>query len=172
VASVQPTSQSNLVLNEDARTATTDLCLTTILCLTGGHWPETVRRVAVRLSGSAEDPSQGVQLLADIQRTFEERRVDRLSSDVLCAELGKMEDRSWCDYADGFRIKPKQLSKLLKPFSISPKSHRIGDKTPRNYLLSDFEDPFARYLPASARATATPQHYKKIEDLMVGAPAT
>lgn len=132
----------------------------------GGHWPETARSVAVRLSGCAEDPSQSVQLLGDIRRVFDTKNEDRLSSSGLCGELGGMEDRPWCDFgSDGFQIKPKQLAKLLKPFGIVPNSVRIGDRTPKGYTRADFDDVFARYLPASPPASATPQQSSGSADI-------
>jgi putative DNA primase/helicase len=131
----------------------------------GGHWPSTARQVALQLSGCAEDPSFGVQLLADIRRVFEAVDTDRLRSEQLCAELGKMEDRPWCDYSDGFRITPRQLAKLLRPFQVRPDSVRIEDKTPKGYRVEDFADAFARYLPALPPANATPQQTKKFNGL-------
>ncbi len=141
--------------------------LLAIADVAGGHWPETARLVAVELSGCAEDPSIGVMLLADIRGVFEVKDVDRISSAALCTELGKMEDRPWCDYSDGYEIKARQLAKLLKPFGITPHSVRFGDRTPKGYTLADFDDAFARYLPP---ATATPQQASASAEFANGDP--
>jgi putative DNA primase/helicase len=118
----------------------------------GGHWPERARRVAVLLSGSAEDPSLGIQLLSDIREIL---RTERLSSEDLCEDLRGLEDRPWAE--DGIAINPRQLARLLKPFGIAPKSVRLGrGSTPKGYTAAQFEDAFARYLPPIPPPAATP----------------
>jgi Protein of unknown function (DUF3631) len=115
----------------------------------GGHWPDRACRVAVMLSGSAEDPSLGVQLLSDIREIF---GAERLSSEELCEKLRELEDRPWADGASA--INQRELAKLLKPFGITPKSVRLSrHHTPKGYTMAQFEDAFARYLPPPA---ATP----------------
>jgi putative DNA primase/helicase len=122
----------------------------------GGHWPERARRVAVTISGDAEDPSLGVQLLRDIREIF---RAERLSSEDLCKALRGLEDRPWADYGDGFAINPRQIAKCLKPFGIAPKSVRLGPhNTPKGYMAAQFEDAFARYLPPIPPPAATAPH--------------
>jgi putative DNA primase/helicase len=117
----------------------------------GGHWPERARRVAVLLSGSAEDPSLGVQLLSDIREIL---RAERLSSEELCEALREREDRPWAD--DGCAISQRHLARLLKPFGIAPKSVRLGPHhTPKGYMAAQFEDAFARYLPPIPPPAAT-----------------
>jgi putative DNA primase/helicase len=128
--------------------------LLAIADVAGGHWPETTRRIAVKLSGSVEDPSVGVQLLADIREIF---RAERLSSEDMCKALGDLDDRPWADYGDGFAINQRQIAKLLKPFGIAPKSVRLGPgSTPKGYMAAQFEDAFARYLPPIPPPAATP----------------
>jgi hypothetical protein len=75
----------------------------------GGQWPDRARRVAVLLSGSAEDPSLGIQLLSDIREIF---RSGRRSSEDLCEDLLGLEDRPWAE--DGLGINPRRLAQLLK----------------------------------------------------------
>jgi len=119
-----------------------------------GHWPETARKAAVELSGSAEDPSIGVQLLHDIREIF---RTERLSSEELCEQLRELEDRPWADGGDGRGITQRRLAQLLKPFGIAPKSVRLGrGSTPKGYMAAQFEDAFARYLPPIPPPSATP----------------
>ena len=68
-----------------------------------------------------------VQLLADIRRVFAECRTDRLSSELLAKEVKRSQTT---------------LAHQLKPFGIRPQVMRLGDRTPRGYRLSDFEDAF------------------------------
>jgi hypothetical protein len=126
--------------------------LITIADAAGGHWPDRVRRIAVTLSGSAEDPSLGIQLLSDIRDIF---RAERLSSEELCEKLRELVDRPWAD--DGCAITQRHLARLLKPFGIAPKSVRLGPRnTPKGYTAAQFEDAFARYLPPIPPPAATP----------------
>ena len=91
--------------------------LIAIADLAGGHWPGRARMVALALSGAAEDPSAPVRMLADIRDVFEAQGADRLSSEELCRELGKMEDRPWGEWRHGFPIRPAQLARLLARIS-------------------------------------------------------
>jgi hypothetical protein len=113
------------------------------------HWPKTARAIAEELNGQAEDPSEGVMLLADIRQIFEENGTDRLSTQNLIAALSADEERPWHDYRDqGLRITDKQLAHLLKLFGIRPSSVRVeGKGTPKGYMRVWFEDAFERYLP-------------------------
>jgi putative DNA primase/helicase len=58
--------------------------LIAIADVAGGHWPDRARRMAVSFSGSAEDPSLGIQVLSDIREIF---RSERRSSEDLCEDL-------------------------------------------------------------------------------------
>ena len=107
------------------------------------HWPNTARKVALQLSRGLEDPSSEVQLLANIRAAFNTRDEDRLSSESLGKIIG---------------IEPNPLARRLRPFGVKPYGMRLGGKTLRGYLLTDFEDTFARYLP---RESATLQHSKE-----------
>jgi hypothetical protein len=50
------------------------------------------------------------QLLADICRVFAELRVDRITSNDLCEQLGDLESRPWANLNDGFRLSPNKLA--------------------------------------------------------------
>ena len=115
----------------------------------GGHWPQTAREIAEALNGQSEDPSEGVMLLTDIYRIFDEKAVDRLSTQALLEALNSDEDRPWHDYHEGgFGINAKQLARLLKLFGIHPTSVRIrGRGTPKGYMRTAFADAWERYLP-------------------------
>jgi putative DNA primase/helicase len=113
----------------------------------GGCWPDIARDLALLFGGDAGNVSLGELLLADIRDVFEAPGVDRLTSADLCAELAKLERRSWSNYLDGMAITQTPLAKLLSDFDIGPRSIRIGEKTPKGYYRQQFADAFARYLP-------------------------
>lgn len=121
----------------------------------GGEWPTRARSAAVKLSGGDGDGgmSLGGQLLADIQRVFAGREVDRLSSKELCDGLAVMEDRPWPEWRHGKPITPRQLAGILGRYGVSPKTVRIGQETPKGYELKAFQDAFSRYLPSQSATT-------------------
>ena len=117
--------------------------------LAGGEWPERAQDAAIDLSGNRadDDSSIGTRLLADVAKVFEGK--DALTTDALLGALNEMDDAPWGDWSPG-RIDPalnsRDLSKLLKPYGIRPKTIRVGAKTPRGYEREAFADSFARYL--------------------------
>jgi hypothetical protein len=82
--------------------------------------------------------------------------VDRLRSaevaDILCA----MENRPWSDWRNGGPITPAALVRLLAPFEIAPGTQRNGVATFKGYLLSDFTEAFATYLPDETVTASQP----------------
>jgi putative DNA primase/helicase len=120
----------------------------------GGGWPERLVAAAVALnSARVEDDAPGVQLLADFERLFTTRNVDRITSAGLVEDLKALEDRSWAEWKTGKPITARQVANLLKKFGIKPKTIRVGTTTPKGYALEDCQDAFSRYLTAS-----DPQH--------------
>ena len=95
-------------------------------------------------------------LLADVRSIFQTRKVDRLSSDQIVTDLCQFEGRPWPDYRRGNPINKHQVARLLEQFGIRPEPEPIrfekGDRK-RGYLLSAFEDAFARYLPQQTVTT-------------------
>jgi len=114
----------------------------------GGHWPGLSRGMAMRLSpADSDDRSIRVQLLADIQTVFTDRKADKITSAALCDALAAMEDRPWCEWGRTNKpIKPSSLSRQLQHFSIAPNTIRIGTDTAKGYYLIKFDDLFTRYL--------------------------
>jgi putative DNA primase/helicase len=114
-------------------------------------WPVRLRRALAELfAGSeGEDTSLKVELLADIKMVYDERGIDRLSSDTLVSALNEMSDHPWCEINHGKQMTARTLAKLLKPFRIEPRQIRDGQEKSRGYLKEDFEDSWARYLKAS-----------------------
>jgi len=129
--------------------------LLAIADLAGGEWPQATRRALVDLCAEAQaaDSSIGVQLLSDIRLVFESKDVDRLPSADLAAALAEIETSPWGEWSHGKSLTPGKLARLLKPFEVSPEGMRVGGKTPRGYMIEQFQEAFRRYLPAPQSAT-------------------
>lgn len=113
----------------------------------GGDWPKRARNTALKLSGDGEESKTiGVELLSDIQETFEAKKVDRLASADLIAALVEDEEKPWAGYNRGFPIKPAQVAKRLREYGISSNTIRIFGSTKKGYMRNQFDDAFARYL--------------------------
>lgn len=123
----------------------------------GGQWPERARQAFAALESGTDLAAhgRGVQLLADLRDLFAATGESRLPSRRICDALGQQEDRPWPEISDGRPISPVQLSKLLKPFGISPRDMRVGIEVLKGYHAEDFADAFARYLPPTD-GNATP----------------
>jgi putative DNA primase/helicase len=122
----------------------------------GAGWPERARRAVKHTGATAGDHDQSVRvtLLDDIRTIFAERDVDRLASAELVEALVVKEGHPWAEWRNGQPITQTGVARLLASFAIRPDSVRTGDRTPKGYMLAQFEDAFARYL---LEATATTQ---------------
>ncbi len=107
-------------------------------------WYEKACNAAVSLVADAKDmkASLSVQLLSDIRSLFD---ANQMSSEELIEKLLKLDESPWGEI-NGKPIDARALSKLLKPFGLNPKTLRVGSRTPRGYLRSDFADSWNRYL--------------------------
>ena len=101
----------------------------------------------------ADEDSIGTQLLADIEDIFSDRDVDRMASKDLCRTLAGMEDRPWPEWRDTKPMTTTQLTRLLAPYEIRPKTIRLtNESTSKGYLLADFGDAFAHNLSRQTAA--------------------
>src|SRR5262249_39275509 len=122
----------------------------------GGSWPELARKAAVTLS-NIEDDSTGTKLLTDVRMIFKSQGIDRIFSEGLAAELGKLEGRPWAEWGKSEKpITKNQLARQLKPFDIVPGSVRIGDDNKKGYKVEQFEDAFSRYVDVQNVTTSQP----------------
>ena len=113
----------------------------------GGHWPETARKAALKISGEKEAAqSVSTELLADIQSVFEEKRTARIYTASLIEALIADDEKSWQTYNRGRPLSPKQLANRLKEYGIASKAMRIGGELKKGFELVQFADAFARYL--------------------------
>jgi putative DNA primase/helicase len=125
----------------------------------GGPWPEAARRAALTISGADNAPrSNRERLLGDIRAVYLARGVDRLSSADLCLALAAMDDRPWPEWRQGKPITQRQLASLLAPFAVSPGTIRVEGATAKGYVLDQFADAFARYLPEEVPLDPSHRH--------------
>jgi hypothetical protein len=125
----------------------------------GGLWPDRARATALLLSGgradSAETGDAGVQILADVRAVFANNAIDRSTTKALLAALADLEGRPWAEWNRGRPLSARQLGTLLGRFGIKPGTVRVGDTTPKGYVLTDLVDAFGRYLPDGSATSAT-----------------
>ncbi|HCA5261437.1 TPA: DUF3631 domain-containing protein [Acinetobacter baumannii] len=111
------------------------------------NWSKKARKCAILMNSSDQDPqSVGEALLADIKKTFDERAVDRLSTENLIEGLCQDLDSRWRVYDYGKWISPRQLANRLKAFRIKPCTIRTNKGTYKGYMREDFTDAFSSYL--------------------------
>jgi hypothetical protein len=123
----------------------------------GGNWPARARVAAVALSGvsAAEDESTGVRLLADLRPFLGGQ--PRATVELL-GYLNALEESPWGTWNQGKGMRPQDLARILRPFSIRPRTVRLPTGTLKGYHPDDFEDSFARYLPCNDEKAVTPSH--------------
>jgi putative DNA primase/helicase len=124
--------------------------LFTIAQVMGSDWPKRASEAFAKLTSTFDLDAQGVSatLLADIAAIFGKEDTDKLPSAKLADSLVAIEGRPWAEWGRQRKpISPNQLANLLHPFGISPQVIRVGDETPRGYLLEQFLEQFDRYLP-------------------------
>ena len=121
--------------------------LLAIADLVGGEWPQAARDALVSLccEPQAANDSIGIRLLSDIQQIFVTRNMTRLPSAELARALSEIEASPWGEWNHGKSITPPSLARLLRPFGIAPHNIRTGEKTPKGYETSDFQDAWTRY---------------------------
>jgi Protein of unknown function (DUF3631) len=129
-----------------------------------GHGDD-ARAAAVELCGNRPDEDPGVVLLRDVQTVFLARGTDRISSQDLVEALIDLDDSLWHDWRGPNDDRPPrkltqgELSRLLRPFEIKPKTvwppgPRFEAKSRRGYLRVQFEAAWRSYCPG----TDTPTH--------------
>jgi len=124
--------------------------LLAIADIAGGHWPNTARNTALKISGKEQDSvSLSVELLQDIKEIFKQRYEQRIKTVDLIDMLCEDDMRPWLTYNRGKPITPRQIANILKEYKIEPKSVRIGAGVGKGYDREQFDDAFNRYIPLS-----------------------
>jgi hypothetical protein len=137
--------------------------LLAIADLAEDEWPTTAREALIALHAEqhADAPeSKTIKLLIAAREVFDSQAHTRIFSADLIAGLAADEAGPWGSYNGPDRaITPHQLSKLLAAHDISPHTVRVGSETKKGYAREQFEDAWARHLPALAQnadTTGTP----------------
>jgi putative DNA primase/helicase len=124
----------------------------------GSDWVRKATEAALKLSASnADSTGIGNDLLADIQLVYVRKQIGKITTHNLISALCEDEERPWATFNHGKPITPRQLSRLLAPYGIRPKTVRFGNTTPKGYDIYQFEDAFARYLSSPRESAETPQ---------------
>ncbi len=128
--------------------------------LAGSEWGEKARFAAAKLEGATDTSSIGVRLLADIKRIFDEGAHDCILSAKLVELLKEDPEGPWAEWGRGKGLTQKSLAVLLGGgggrgrgsrggFGIrSHDVHLPGGVHGKGYQRSQFDDVWARYLPA------------------------
>lgn len=93
----------------------------------------------------SEDQSIGTTLLTDIRSVYDEMQADSLDSETLAENLCEIQESPWASLANGRKMTPHLLARMLRRFRIMPSKFRLGSSTYRGYKRVDFEDLWLRY---------------------------
>jgi hypothetical protein len=128
--------------------------------LAGGDWGDKARLAASKIEGASDVTSIGVRLLADIKRIFDEDGAEILLSAKLVERLKEDAEGPWAEWGRGKGLTQNSLAVLLGGgggrgrgtrggFGIrSDTVHPAPGVQGKGYKRSQFEDAWARYLPA------------------------
>ena len=125
--------------------------LLAIADLAGGPWPKQAREAAERLTRTGRRPSDGVQLLAALKETFTSSGRKEITSADVVARLTSDPTSIWVEYHHGSPITQRQVAHLLDAYDVHPlplHPTKRKDFARQGYKRSQFDDAFARYLPA------------------------
>jgi hypothetical protein len=122
----------------------------------GTEWGQSARDAAVAFARAQQDEDARVLLLHNIRDTFDVRGVDRLFTKTLLAALNDIDDAPWTEWRglDGkqqpHRLSEGELSSMLKPFGIRPRSIWPLQRTPtsrsaKGYMRAWFEQAWRSY---------------------------
>src|SRR5262249_16085050 len=128
--------------------------LLAIADIASGDWPRLAREAAKELVKVAreEEPSLNIRLLADLRTVF--ANAEQFTTKKILADLSLIEDAR----CNAIKVKPRSdaiLARRLRQYGVKAKVTRVGDKTPRGYVLADLYDVWRRYLPPLADKPAT-----------------
>lgn len=124
----------------------------------GGDWPDKLLAAYVTESSEDDEEPAGIMLLRDMMAIFERRRVDRLQSYELVADLSEMEERPWAEWKQGRPLTPQSISRLLRPFEIRPRNAKIGGHVLKAYHRADVSGAHARYVAAPPPEKPLPRY--------------
>ncbi|MBI3934960.1 MAG: DUF3631 domain-containing protein [Acidobacteria bacterium] len=117
-----------------------------------------LKKAALALSGakaeSDVDDSLSLRLLSDIGELlggFEET----IPSAELVTKLKGLPESPWGE--SGRELTANRLARMLRPFGVSSRGVRVGDKTPKGYLRKELEEAISLYVGSQSATSATTQ---------------
>ena len=123
-----------------------------------GHG-EAARAAEAALNAGRMDEDPGVKLLTDIRAVFDTNVIDRIWSAALVETLVAFEDGFWNEWR-GLRddrvsrkLTQGELARLLRMFTIRPRTVRIGKETRQGYYRHQFEAAWRAYCSAANTST-------------------
>jgi hypothetical protein len=120
--------------------------------LAGGEWPERVRTAQAAISGADDDDadSLGERLLADVKQIFDKVcPVTELSTADIVERLVAKQDRPWPEMGRSRKpLTTTRFTQMVRKFGVQRRRLSDDDTRPWGYRLTDFDDPFRRYLDA------------------------
>jgi hypothetical protein len=136
--------------------------LLAIADLAGGGWHDRAARALLVLMGGREigEEAAAVELLALIEAVFASSGTDRLLTQELIQRLADDEESAYADWWDERNAKPargagRKLANSLRAFGIRSQNLRRDGKVLKGYSRWQFEDAWARHLPATPVLAAT-----------------
>jgi len=103
-------------------------------------------------SANAEDDSLALRLLADMRAVWPDSEPKMFTATIL-ERLKGIEDGSW---ASDERFDGRKLSRLLRPFGVTPQTLQIGRENRKGYYREHAEAAFARYLASQPSGPSEP----------------
>jgi len=132
---------------------------------------------AIAISREHHDEDPVVELFGDVRdKIFNVREVDRLTSADIVLDLHGLEDAMWSEWRgtrgdqQAHKLSQGELSKLLRPFRITPKSiwplgRRPGAKSSKGYHRQQFAAAWHSYLDGEDGTSAQPNNIKKLRSM-------
>jgi Protein of unknown function (DUF3631) len=129
--------------------------LLAIADMAGGRWPAEARAALLELFRGAktESDSDGITLLRDIKKVFEDEGLNQISSKTLLEKLTELPESPWAGLwakdiqHDNIRGPAGKMAKLLKEFGIASKTLKfVSEADSKGYMESAFFDAWERYL--------------------------
>ena len=130
--------------------------LVAIARVVGDGWEQRIRQAAAHLAGGRSDGASETiahQLLAALKSFFDTQVVRAATTKKIIGWLNEGGEFADVNYGKGFT--PHYIAKLLKPYGIEPRVHKLGEgETGRGYSRDDCESAFSTYLSDEAAKTS------------------
>lgn len=128
------------------RAADTWEALVAIADLAGGHWPDSARMAATRLTDESQQDELdtiATQLLADCRAAFAGRKMIRTTE--LLAALKSEPEAPWATHGVN-GLTARTLARILREFEIRSETIRFESGPQKGYSANNFTDAWSRYL--------------------------